>query len=315
MTGWKAAMAAGLLNLLALAGAEAQPPAAPALPAPAATADTVPPTYTITLHTRSACVTPHARKLARAEGGFIDVTTPSPNVVTVAMTGTAAANSYLGCTGTASEKFQLVQDLEITCSDSQQNSVALTLDTALVGFVRSKGKAGACMRLAEVSLTPAGIPATPMSVAYPPLCVEGTAGQLCNQHLPPMEMPVMPLGRYTLTATFVLDTRASGVCDSHSVADFSPDTSLPAEWVRTRDPFQGVSKKSFGFTATVTAAPPTGNEHGAAAAVRSPGIARTGPAGTRTLVADRRVSRASISGAQPLATPVFGRWRSDIERH
>ena len=67
----------------------------------------------------------------------------------------------------------------------------------------------------------------------------------------------MPVGRYTLTATFVLDTRASGVCDSHAVADFSPDTALPPEWVRTRDPFQGVSKKSFGFTATVTAAPPT----------------------------------------------------------
>ena len=315
MRGWKAAMAAGLLNLLTVAGAGAQPPAAPAIPGPAASAATASPTYTITLHTRSACVTPHARKLARAEGGFIDVTTPAPNVVTVAMTGTAAANSYLGCTGMASEKFQLVQDLEITCSDPRANSVALTLDTALVGFVRSKGKAGACVRLAEVSLTPAGIPGAPMSVAYPPLCVEGTAGQLCNQHLPPLEVPVMPLGRYTLTSTFVLDTRASGVCDSHSVADFSPDTSLPPEWVRTRDPFQGVSKKSFGFTATVTAAPPSGNEPGIAGAARPPGIARTGPAVTRTERADRRVSRASLASAKPPATPGFGRWRSDIERH
>ena len=67
----------------------------------------------------------------------------------------------------------------------------------------------------------------------------------------------MPVGRYTLTVTFVLETRASGVCDSHAVADFSPDTALPPEWVRTRDPFQGVSKKSFGFTATLIAAAPT----------------------------------------------------------
>jgi hypothetical protein len=292
MSGWKAATAAGLLNLAMFATAEAQPPSAPAIPAPPANGPSVPPTYTITLHTRNACVTPHSRKLARAEGGFIDVTTPAGNVVTVAMTGTAAANSYLCCTGVASEKFQLAQDLEITCSDPAQKTVALTLDTALVGFVRSKGNAGACVRLAEVSLTPIGVPGAPMSLAYPRLCVEGTGGQLCNQHLPPLEVPRMPIGRYTLTATFVLDTRAAGVCDSHAVADFSPDTALPPEWVRTRDPFQGVSKKSFGFTATVTAAPPTDStdEEASVGSVRSNASTRANRGGDST---DRRVRRTS----------------------
>jgi hypothetical protein len=291
MRGWKAATAAGLLNLAIVGGTEAQPPSAPAIAAPPASDPSIPPTYTITLHTRNACVTPHTRKLARAEGGFIDVATPAPNVVTVAMTGTAAANSYLCCTGTASERFQIVQDLEITCSDPTQKSVALTLDTALVGFVRSKGKAGACVRLAEACLTPAGIPGAPISLAYPPLCVEGTGGQLCNQHLPPLEAPVMPVGRYTLTATFLLDTRASGVCDSHAVADFSPDTSLPPEWVRTRDPFQGVSKKSFGFTATVSAAPPSDKEPGVASADRAGSHSTTGAARARAELADARAGR------------------------
>jgi hypothetical protein len=281
-------MTAGLLTLAMLAEAEAQPPSAPAIPSPAASDVAAPTTYTITLHTRNACVTPHSRNLARAEGGYIDVATPAPNVVTVAMTGTAAANSYLCCTGTASEKFQLVQDLEIICSDPEEKTVALTLDTALVGFVRSKGKAGACVRLAEVCLAPAGVPGAPMSVAYPPLCVEGTAGQLCNQHLPPLEVPVMPVGRYTLTATFVLDTRASGVCDSHAVADFSPDTALPPEWVRIRDPFQGVSKKSFGFTATISAAPPSNPEPGVTSAGRHRGDPRPGRVDPRVELADRR---------------------------
>ena len=315
MKGWKAATAAGLFNLVMISGVGAQPPSAPAIAAPPANTASNPPDYTITLHTRNACVTPHSRKLARAEGGFIDVTTPAPNVVTVGMTGTAAANSYLCCTGTASEKFQIVQDLEIACSDSTQKSVALTLDTALVGFVRSKGKAGACVRVAEVCLSPAGIPGAPMSLAYPPLCVEGTGGQLCNQHLPPLEVPVMPVGRYTLTATFVLDTRASGVCDSHAVADFSPDTSLPPEWVRTRDPFQGVSKKSFGFTATVTAEPPSGTEPGVASADRARADAHTGAAAPRTEVADRRVRRTSALSTKPLTPPAFGRWRSGLERN
>jgi hypothetical protein len=288
MSRWKAATAAGLVNLAMIGAAEAQPPSAPAIASPAASAASPPPTYTITLHTRHACVTPDSRCLARAEGGFIEVTTPSPNALTTTMTGTVASNSYLCTTGGASEKFQLVQDLEITCSDPKQTSVALTLDTALVGFVRSKGKAGACVRIAQVCLTPAGLPGMPMTVAYPPLCVEGTGGQLCNQHLPPLEVPVMPVGRYTLTATMVLDTRASGVCDSHAVADFSPDTSLPPEWVRVRDPFQGVSKKSFGFTATITAEPPSDTEPGVASAASHRDGVRTRAVAPRAELVDRR---------------------------
>jgi hypothetical protein len=139
-------------------------------------------------------------------------------------------------------------------------SVVLTLDSALVGFVRSKGRAAAAVRRAEVSVTPGAGDTPPLFVAYPPLGAQGTHGQLCNQHLPPVEGKPMPLGRYTLVASFVLDTRASGICDSHAVADFDPDTSLPADWVRTRDPFQGVSKKAFGFTASLSAAPPSESE-------------------------------------------------------
>jgi hypothetical protein len=286
------AASAALLSLAMPAGSLAQPPAVPAIPSPAAPAKVPDPTYTIALKTRHACVTPHAHKLARVEGGFIDVETPVPNTVVATMTGTAAANSYLGCTGTATETFQLVQDFEITGSDPSVRTVALTLDTALVGFVRSKGRAGAWVRRAEVSVTPVDRPGMPLVQAHPSLTVEGTGGQLCNQHLPPLEGPAMPVGRYTLVATFVLDTRASGVCDSHAVADFSPDTSLPVEWVRTRDPFQGVSKRSFGFRIMVSAAPPsTGPSASALNRNRPPAI---GP-GTEPSsdLADRRARRTS----------------------
>jgi len=284
-------MAPMLLSLIAARETFAQPPSTPALPPPAPSAG--PPTYSIALQTRHACVTPRSHKLARAEGGFIDVATPSPTTVTATLTGTAAANSYLCCTGTAVESFQLVQDLDISCSDPKVQAVALTLDTALVGFVRSKGRAGACVRRAEVSLTPVSVPGMPMAQAYPSMTVEGTAGQLCNQHLPPLEATAMPVGRYTLVATFLLDTRASGVCDSHAVADFSPDTALPADWVRTRDPFQGVSKKSFGFTATVTAAASSASQP-----VASLKTTRPVPAGVEVVptgeLADRGVPKPSI---------------------
>lgn len=82
-----------------------------------------------------------------------------------------------------------MQDLEITCSDPKQTSVALTLDTALVAFLRSKGRARACIRIAQLCLTPAGLPGSPLMIAYPPLCVQGTGRQLCNQQLPRWRCP------------------------------------------------------------------------------------------------------------------------------
>jgi hypothetical protein len=227
----------------------AQTPRVAALPAP---------TYTITLGGRDACVTPHTRMRARADGGIIDVQTPAPNTLTVNMTGTPAADSYLGCTSTAMQTFRLVQEFEVACSDPSIQTVSLTLDSSLVGYVRSTRKAVACVRLASASIAPQSWEGSPVALAHPTHCASGTQASLCNQHLPPLQGPPMPLGRFVLVADFVLDTTASGVCNAHAVADFSPDTSLPAEWVRMRDPFQGVSKKAFGYTFSIAAASPSG---------------------------------------------------------
>ncbi|MEO6810406.1 MAG: hypothetical protein ABI353_14930 [Isosphaeraceae bacterium] len=213
--------------------------------------------YSIGLGARQACVTPQHRGLARAEGGFIDVS-EAHGALTVSMTGTTAANAYLGCTGMASESFQLVQEFEITSTDPSAHQVVLKLDSALTGFVRSKGRASARVRLADISVTPCDWVGPALTLAHPPMTVSGTQGQLCNQHLPPCEGVPMPLGRFTLVANLTLDVSASGLCDAHAVADFSPDTKLPADWVRTRDPFQGVAKAPFGFRSTLTATPPPG---------------------------------------------------------
>jgi hypothetical protein len=252
------------------------------------------PSYSIILHTRHACVTPHYKKHARVDGGFIDVI-PIPQGVTLAMTGTVAANSFLGCKGLAAAEFELVQEFEITCSDPKIGTVALTLDSTLVGFVRSKGHAAASMRLAEASVTPEGWDGTSLCVSYPPLGVAGKDGRLCNQHLPPVRDIPMPLGHYIIAARFALDTQAGGVCDDHSVADFSPDTSLPNDWVRMRDPFQGVSKKNFGFTFTLTAAPPS--EPGLPVTSRpsaSPAAAPSKPGNIARILIDPTTRRTSV---------------------
>src|SRR5262249_16929089 len=103
-----------LLISLGLAGfallinrSRGQPPRIQALPAPR---------YSITLGARDACVTPHTRNRARADGGVIDVQTPSANTISVSMTGTPAADSYLGCTSSAKQTFRLVQEFDVACS-------------------------------------------------------------------------------------------------------------------------------------------------------------------------------------------------------
>jgi hypothetical protein len=230
-------------------------------------------------------VTPCTRNRARADGGIIDVQAPSPNTITIAMTGTPAADSYLGCASSATQTFHLVQEFEIACSDPSVKTVVLTLDSSLVGYVRSTRKAGACVRLASAAVTPESWEGTPVGLTHPPLCVSGTDGRLCNQHLPPVQGPPMPLGRYTLVADFVLDTSASGICNAHAAADFSPDTALPAGWVRMRDPFQGVSKKAFGFAISVSASTPA-DSGGQAVSTR------TGPSRPSELMMPPRVTVA-----------------------
>jgi hypothetical protein len=212
------------------------------------------PVYAITLEGRSACVIPSHHGQSRAEGGQIDITSPDSSAVTAVLSGAVAANAYLGCPGSSSERFQLVQEFEITCSDKTIVTARMTLDSVIGGFVRSKHRASAGMRLAAARVCPVGSTEAVMAIAHPALAVKGTDGRHCNQHLPTLEVGGVPLGHYTLTAELVLEAEAYGLADAHSNADFSPSGSLPSDWVRTRDPFQGVDKKNFGFSLTLTVA-------------------------------------------------------------
>ncbi|WP_337177890.1 hypothetical protein [Paludisphaera sp.] len=216
-----------------------------------------PPAYRITLGERSGCATPHVEGRARTDDGTIDVTTDDPDTMVVHMTGTTAAMRLLGCTSMASERFQLVQDFEVRCSDPDVREVVLTLESAVVGYVSTARKAGARMKLADATVTPAGWDATSLSIAHAPIEAVGGQARQCNLHQA-VTGPPTPLGRYTLVANFVLDaTTDGGFHNSRAVADFSPDAELPAAWVAIKDPFQGASKEGFGFFVTITAEAPS----------------------------------------------------------
>jgi hypothetical protein len=75
-------------------------------------------TYTNTVRVRDACVTPQMRIRARADGDIIDVQTLTPRTLTVNLSGTAEADSYLGCTATAIQTSRLVQESPKSVSET-----------------------------------------------------------------------------------------------------------------------------------------------------------------------------------------------------
>ena len=151
-----------------------------------------PPTFTITLGGRTACVTPATRGQARGEGGIIEVQSSGTNAIGALLSGTAAANAYLGCPGSASETFHLVQEFELTCSDPAVSRAELTLDIALVGFVRSKHKAGAAVVLASAKVCPAAWDGSPLAFAHPPLRSRARTAGCATSTCPPWSCRACP---------------------------------------------------------------------------------------------------------------------------
>ncbi|AGA30196.1 hypothetical protein [Singulisphaera acidiphila] len=251
-------------------------PAAVAVPAPSDANDAVPsppstdseaeakaPTFTFTLGGKCENIAPSTHGDAKGDGK-VEVEA-GDNQVKAVLGAAAGANVFIGVESTATESVHLVQEFEISCSDASISQVYLTLESNLLGFVRSKHKASAGVRLASATIAPVGWATTPLAVSYPTVCVGGPNG--CNggpkgykyeTPLEPVKSPLMPLGRYVLHATFVVSASAGGLRDAHSTAIFMTESEDLDAWEREHDPFKGDSHDDFGFTLTLKADAPPG---------------------------------------------------------
>jgi hypothetical protein len=244
----------------------------PAAAEPAADEPTVPagPTFEFGLRGEDKCIAPYTCGDAKTEEGKIEVT-PDKNTLTVTLTGGVGANVFIGVHSEAMQSFRLLQEFEVSCSDSSVHEMVLTLDSKLVGFVRSKHKASACVRLASLTVTPVGTSSPILSVSHPLPCVGGACG-ICDppvgsqstDPLPAIRSQSVPVGRYLIDANFILTATAEGFLDAHSTAIFSPEPTELDPWEREHDPFAGEKKDGYGFTSVITAstvdAPPLTSE-------------------------------------------------------
>lgn len=245
--------------------AAATAPAAPAAPAaPTSPAAPAPPKYEFALGAKNECNSPCFHGSAKAADGKIELT-PEDNQLQAVLGGAAGANVFLGAESTATLTLHVVQEFDVTCSDPSIDQVVLTLESNLKGFIRSKHKASACVRVAGATIAPVGWSSSPLTVTYPAACVGGV--QCCNggaqgykyeNPAEPVKTPPMPLGRYVLQADFVIQATAGGLLDAHSTAIFIPESEDLDAWEREHDPFKGDAHDDFGFTLTLKADTPPG---------------------------------------------------------
>ena len=218
------------------------------------------------------------------------------------LTGAAGANVFLGAESTATLSVTVVQEFEVSCSDPKINQVVMTLESNLLGFIRAKHKASACVRLASATLVPAGWSSTPYSVCYPASCVggphdccSGPWGYKYETPQSPVPVPPMPLGRYVLQANFIISASASGCSCATRRRSSSPRAKRRRLGAAEHDPFKGDKHDDFGFAVTVKADSPPG----------VPAVTHKKP--VKRLASRNRTNRRPVTGLQrvaPLAAPL-----------
>ncbi len=241
--------------------APAVPTFAPAqpVPAPDASAQTGPaPKFEFTLGGKNEAIAPYTHGEAKAADGKFEIT-PEDNTLKTVITGAAGANVFLGINSSAIESVQVTQEFDITCTDPSITHVVLTLESNLLGIIRSKHKASATLRVASATISPVGATTAPLYVSYPAYMVTGAQGYKYSEPQPPMTSNPLPLGRYVLQANFVIEATAGGILDGHSTAIFVPESEDLDGWEREHDPFAGDSHDDYGFTLTLKADSPPGS--------------------------------------------------------
>lgn len=188
-------------------------------------------------------------------GGNLLVTQPSPNVLSVLMTGSVLAKGQLCKTSLAAWTHELTQEFTVVYGP-QCKGAKLTLEGRLIGSLRSTK---CCLHLgsasADISNITAAVTAGPVQVAgftVPPRSVACGENQAVYAREGPICVPITP-GCYTLHQTFDMAAAVSKfpLCCKGPAADFSPEPAYDPALYGLWDPFIGTASRDFGFRVTL----------------------------------------------------------------
>jgi hypothetical protein len=195
---------------------------------------------TITLYDRHGHVTPHRQGFQHTGAGNIDVSQPTPDTVIITMTGVAVAGGHPCQDSMAAQDFDLEQCLEIGLDQSKAKTVKLTMETRIIGLLRSSCKGGGIAEESAACATIIGSDAVILTVCAPPHSVSQGDNLSINDHAGPVTATLVP-GRYTLHQTMrvaVSHPRSLWPCKAAS-AEFAPDPALDPLWISYFEPFHG----------------------------------------------------------------------------
>jgi hypothetical protein len=207
---------------------------------------------TITLGPRHGHVTPVRQGFTHTGGGNIDVAQPSPDTITVTMSGVAVAGGHPCKASVATLEFELDQSFEIVFEKPAVKKAKLTVEGRVIGLLRSHCKGGGSAEHRPGCVTVASGSAQVLTLCVPPHSVAGGESLSLNCREGPISVPVTA-GKYTLHQTFSVSAahpRSVKLCKAAS-AEFAPDPALDPLWISYWEPFHGAAKKDFGLQITI----------------------------------------------------------------
>lgn len=233
---------AGLIAIaLAMSAADADEPKA----------ETPEPPVAIVLSPGRATATPFRQGSSRTGGGNLLVTQPAPDMLSVTMTGAAAAKGHPLKDSVAGFAFELSQGFEVVFHSPEVKRARLIMWGRAVGLLRSDSHCCKNGGAAETS-TPghASVHCGPeqiLALDLPPRAVAAGENLSIHDREGPVWVPIGP-GKYTLHQVFgITASHAKVLFSKPASAEFAPDPALEADWIGTREPFHGINKKDFGF--------------------------------------------------------------------
>jgi hypothetical protein len=209
------------------------------------------PPVSLTLHERHGHVTPAKGKHDHSGGGLIDVTSPAPDTVLVAMSGAVVAD--------ASMRFELDQCIEVSFDDPKLKKARLLVEGRVIGLLR--GEKNGCAEYSDACASVLAGTVELVTVCVPSHQVCGCDNLSVNDHDGPKGVPIAP-GKYTLHQTFTIAAHSEGVLHKKSSAEFAPDPAIDPLWISYHEPFHGVKKDTFGYQVVVKVVPDTAEDNG-----------------------------------------------------
>lgn len=201
-------------------------------------------------------VQPFRQGITHTGGGMIDVAQPSPDVITITMTGAAVAAPHPCKETVGGFQFELHQQFEVVFTQPGIQGALLLLEGRVMGLLRSHCRGGGVARQGPALAVLSGCRGPLAQVSLPPHQVSGGADLSINDHARARTVVVGP-GLYELQQIFEISAshpQTWQLCKTASV-EFAPDPAIDPLWLSYWEPFHGADKQKLGFKIVIQVVP------------------------------------------------------------